>query len=60
MEKHCVLHPEREAKRDAQGILVCVECWDRYNEERRATGSGSIQQRPFLQQIVRVRHSLTK
>lgn len=60
MEKHCVLHPDRKAKRDAQGILVCVECWERYNVERRGSNGGPITQRPFLQSLVRLRHGLNE
>lgn len=33
--KHCVIHPDRVARVDAEGILVCDECHEKYVIERR-------------------------
>lgn len=34
--KHCVIHPDRVARVDAAGILVCTMCFEVYRLERRA------------------------
>lgn len=57
----CVLHPERDAKNDAQGIPVCPSCFNRYAVERRKAQQQQGNQllaRPFLRQLIVRYHGL--
>lgn len=53
----CLLHPERESVADPQGLLICTECLERYQEER--AKSLPFAQRTFLRRLIAVRHDLT-
>lgn len=46
----CTIHPDRPARQEAVGHLLCDECFSRYREER---GLGGLKDRPFMQEILR-------
>lgn len=47
----CVIHPDRVARVDATGILVCDECHARYVVERRR--EQEFRKRVFYQQLIK-------
>ena len=52
----CVLHPDRDARLDVTGILICDECFERFREERHA--QQGLANRPFYQSLVKAEHKL--
>ena len=60
----CILHPERDAKNDAQGIPVCPQCFNRYAVElrkaRRENKGTGMDKRPFLRQLTVRYHGLQR
>lgn len=57
-QKNCVLHPERKAVADPQGLLTCAECWDGYREERGL--NLQFADRPVVRKLIAARHDLEK
>lgn len=55
--RHCILHPDRPAHVDATGILVCGDCFTRYQLERRES-NGEFARRPFFQSLINRYHNL--
>lgn len=58
----CALHPDRAARVDVTGILVCDECFERYQAERRSQQGFNnrlfFQSLVIFQSLVSARHEL--
>lgn len=54
----CLLHQDRLAVADPQGLLICTDCWSRYLEERAL--NLPFAGRPFLRSLINARHGIEK